>query len=146
MAISLQQKEPVDVPQRSLEAQLEYQKRLNSITNRIHSAGDTNDILLNLQDEILSFFDADRITIYVVDGIRKQIVSRIKTGDEINEIRVMINHDSIAGYCASTGKVVNARMSGPASSSIRAASENRASSWAITLLYWACTSSAEGCW
>jgi len=92
---------------KSLEAELRYQKNLNSITNRIHSATDTNEILLNLQGEVLSFFDADRITVYAVDGIEKEIVSKIKTGDEISEIRVPINKESIAGYCASSGKVVN---------------------------------------
>jgi type II secretory ATPase GspE/PulE/Tfp pilus assembly ATPase PilB-like protein len=92
---------------KSLEQQLQYQKNLNSITNRIHSANDTNEILLNLQGEILSLFDADRITIYVVDGTKKQIVSRIKTGDEISEIRVPIDKQSIAGYCAASGKVLN---------------------------------------
>jgi len=92
---------------RTLEEQLEYQKRLNNITNKIHSARDTNDILLNLQSEILSLFDADRITIYVVDGVRKQIVSKIKTGDEVNEIRVPIDNSSISGYCATSGKLVN---------------------------------------
>lgn len=91
---------------KSLEDQLEYQKKLNSITNKIHSANDINDILLNLQGDILSLFDADRITIYVVDGIKKQIVSRFKAGDEVNEIRVPINNMSISGYCASTGNMV----------------------------------------
>ncbi len=91
----------------SLEAQLEYQKRLNNITNKIHSAKDTDDILLNLQGEILGLFDADRITIYVVDGIKKEIVSRLKTGDEVNEIRVPINNGSLSGYSAASGKVVN---------------------------------------
>ena len=94
---------------KSLEEQLRYQKSLNSITNRIHSATDTNDILLNVQGEILSLFDADRITVYVVDGVEKQIVSRMKTGDEINEIRVPIDKKSIAGYCAASGKLVNIR-------------------------------------
>ena len=96
-----------DASRSSLEQQLQYQKNLNSITNRIHSANDTNEILLNLQGEILSLFDADRITIYVVDGTKKQIVSRIKTGDEISEIRVPIDKQSIAGYCAASGKVLN---------------------------------------
>ena len=91
----------------ALEAQLEYQKKLNSITNKIHSASDINEILLNLQGEILSLFDADRITVYVVDGIKKQIISRFKAGDEINEIRVPINTSSISGYCAATGKMAN---------------------------------------
>ncbi|MBW1912527.1 MAG: GspE/PulE family protein [Deltaproteobacteria bacterium] len=91
----------------SLEQQLIFQKRLNNITTKIHSAKNTNDILLNLQNEILSLFDADRITIYVVDGIKKQIVSRFKTGEDIGEIRVAINGTSISGYCAASGKAVN---------------------------------------
>ncbi len=93
--------------QRVLEQQLAYQKELNSIANRIHSANDTNDILLNLQNEILGLFEAYRITVYVVDGIKREIVSRFKSGDEINEIRVPVNAGSIAGYCAASGKLVN---------------------------------------
>ncbi len=91
---------------KSLEEQLEYQKKLNAITNKIHSANDINDILLNLQGDILSLFDADRITVYVVDGIKKQIVSRFKAGDEVNEIRVPINNMSISGHCAATGNTI----------------------------------------
>ena len=91
----------------SLEEQLAYQKRLNTIITRIHSARDTNDILLNLQGEILGLLDADRITVYAVDAASKEIVSKLKTGDEISEIRVPITHGSISGYCAATGKVVN---------------------------------------
>jgi len=90
-----------------LEEQLKFQKRLNNITNKIHAAKDTNDILLNLQGEILSLFDADRITIYMVDGIKRQIVSKFKTGNEVSEIRVPIGNDSIAGYCAALGKMAN---------------------------------------
>jgi GAF domain-containing protein len=90
-----------------LEDQLKFQKRLNNITNKIHAAKDTSDILLNLQGEILGLFDADRITIYMVDGIKRQIVSKFKTGNEVSEIRVPIGNDSIAGYCAASGKMVN---------------------------------------
>jgi hypothetical protein len=43
----------------SLENQLKLQKRLNNITNKIHSAKDTNDILLNLKENS-GLFDADR--------------------------------------------------------------------------------------
>jgi type II secretory ATPase GspE/PulE/Tfp pilus assembly ATPase PilB-like protein len=93
--------------ERILEEQLKFQKRLNNITNKIHAAKDTNDILLNLQGEILSLFDADRITIYMVDGIKRQIVSKFKTGNEVSEIRVPIGNDSIAGYCAASGKMVS---------------------------------------
>ncbi len=98
---------PAAAGEKSLEEQLQFQKRLNNITNKIHSARDTNDILLNLQDDILGLMDADRITIYVVDGVNKQLVSRFKTGEEVAEIRVAISNESISGYCAVSGKVVN---------------------------------------
>ena len=91
----------------NLEKELEYQKRLAYIINEIHSASDTEEILINLQDEILTLFDADRITIYAVDGLNREIYSKIKTGSEINEIRVPVNTNSIAGYCAWTGQTVN---------------------------------------
>ncbi|EFK08722.1 prevent-host-death family protein, partial [delta proteobacterium NaphS2] len=91
----------------TLEKQLEYQKSLNEITNKIHSARDTNQILLKLHGDLLNFFDADRLTIYVVDSAQKEIYSKVKTGDEPIEIRVPINKKSLAGYCATTGKLLN---------------------------------------
>lgn len=93
--------------QKILEDQLKHQKRLNSITNRIHSAKDTNDILLELHGDLLGFFDADRLTIYLVDSAKREIYSKIKTGDEVNEIRVSINYGSLAGFCALSGKLLN---------------------------------------
>jgi hypothetical protein len=74
MAAAVREKNRSHTKERSLEEQLKYQKKLNNITNKIHSARDTNDILLNLQQDILSIFEADRITIYVVDGVKKQVV------------------------------------------------------------------------
>ena len=93
--------------QKVLEDQLKYQKRLNSITNGIHSAKDTNDILLELHGDLLGFFDAKRLTIYLVDSAKREIYSKIKTGDEINEIRLPINSGSLSGFCAQAGKLLN---------------------------------------
>ncbi|MFO7987800.1 MAG: GspE/PulE family protein [Desulfatiglandaceae bacterium] len=92
---------------KSLQDRLQYQKKLHTITNEIHAARDTNEILINLQDQILSLFDADRITIFVVDREKRQLASMVKTGGEIREIRVGLNKKSIAGYCAVCGKMVN---------------------------------------
>ncbi len=91
----------------SLQKELQFSKKLNFITNKIHSAKDIDDILINLRDSILSLFDADRLTIYIVEGASKEIVSRFKTGPDISEIRVPINNRSIAGYCAKSGKIAN---------------------------------------
>jgi type II secretory ATPase GspE/PulE/Tfp pilus assembly ATPase PilB-like protein len=86
---------------------LSYYKALNDIGNQIHSAGDMNEILINLRDQILSLFDADRITIYVVDSKTKEIYQRFRTGDMPKEIRLPINHKSISGYTASTAQITN---------------------------------------
>ena len=107
MSVGAKTEERIVVVDKSLEEQLRFQKKLNHITNRIHAAKDTNDILLNLQHEILSLFDADRITIYMVDGIKKQIVSKFKTGSEVAEIRVPLGSGSISGYCAASGRLIN---------------------------------------
>jgi len=93
--------------QKILEDQLKYQKRLNSITNRIHSARDTNEILLELQGDLLGFFDAERLTIYLVDSGKREIYSKIKTGDKPAEIRVSIDGGSLAGFCATARKLLN---------------------------------------
>jgi type II secretory ATPase GspE/PulE/Tfp pilus assembly ATPase PilB-like protein len=107
MSVGAKTEERIVVVDKSLEEQLRFQKKLNHITNRIHAAKDTNDILLNLQHEILGLFDADRITIYMVDGIKKQIVSKFKTGSEVAEIRVPLGSGSISGYCAASGRLIN---------------------------------------
>ena len=90
-----------------LKKELEFSKRLVFITNKINASRDIDDILINLRESILSLFSADRVTIYVVDGANKEIVSRFKTGAEINEIRVPISNTSLAGYSASSGKMAN---------------------------------------
>ena len=87
--------------------QASYYKALNDIANQIHSAKDINEILIHQKDQILSLFDADRITIYVVDGKKKEIYSRFKAGNVPTEIRVPIMNKSISGYAAASGKTVN---------------------------------------
>jgi type II secretory ATPase GspE/PulE/Tfp pilus assembly ATPase PilB-like protein len=86
---------------------LTYYKALHDIANQIHAAKDINEILINLKSQILSLFDADRITIYVVDGKRKEIYSRFSVGNSHQEIRVPINNQSIAGYAANNAQIIN---------------------------------------
>ena len=84
-----------------------HSDRLLEITNRIHAASNTDEILIDLRDEILKLFEAERLTVYIVDGIKKELVSRVKSGDEISEIRVPISTGSLSGYAAFTGKLIN---------------------------------------
>ncbi|MBN2417742.1 MAG: GspE/PulE family protein [Deltaproteobacteria bacterium] len=99
--------EQKDIMAIDLEKKLYFQRKLNIITTRLYSAKDTIDTLLNLTGEIQSLFEADRMTIYVVDGLKKQIVSRVKTGEDVEEYRIDIDYSSISGFCAVSGRIVN---------------------------------------
>jgi type II secretory ATPase GspE/PulE/Tfp pilus assembly ATPase PilB-like protein len=108
MALPREQNEREKTPDiEALRKELQFSKSLNFITNKIHSAKDVDEILINLRNSILTLFDADRITIYIVDGANKELVSRFKVGEEINEIRVPIANASIAGHCGVSGRIIN---------------------------------------
>ncbi|MBW2108000.1 MAG: pilus assembly protein, partial [Deltaproteobacteria bacterium] len=93
----------------ALKQEVEFRERLLEITNRVHAASNIDEILIDLKDEVTRLFHADRITIYVVDGIKKELVSRVKTGNEISEIRVPISKDSLVGYVAHRGVLINVK-------------------------------------
>ncbi|MFP4477365.1 MAG: ATPase, T2SS/T4P/T4SS family [Desulfatibacillaceae bacterium] len=87
----------------------DYRKRLQEVANRIHAAGSLDEILIDLKNDITATFDIERVTVYVVDGVRRELVSRFKSGDEIGEIRVPIATTSIAGYAAAKQKAINVK-------------------------------------
>lgn len=91
----------------ALKRQLEYRKLFMEKINEIHSAANLNDILIQLKDSIAELFHAERITIYVADVKRNLLISRVKTGAEIQQITVPIDNNSIAGHCAVSGKIIN---------------------------------------
>lgn len=82
-------------------------KELLDITNRIHAAQNIKQILVDLKAGILSLFNANSLTIYVVDKLRNEIYSMFLAGTQLKEIRLPINNKSIAGYVANTGAVIN---------------------------------------
>jgi len=90
-----------------LKTEVEYRTNLQEICNKIYAALNLDEIIINLKDEIMGLFAAERMTIYYVDGVRREIVSRFKSGDEISEIRVPISPTSIAGYSVHTKQLVN---------------------------------------
>ena len=90
-----------------LKTEVKYRTNLQEICNKIYAALNLDEIIINLKDEIMGLFAAERMTIYYVDGVRREIVSRFKSGDEISEIRVPISPTSIAGYSVHTKQLVN---------------------------------------
>ena len=93
----------------SLQAEVEYCRKLQEIGNRIHSALNLDEILVHLKDEIVKLFDAERITIYVIDKPKRELVSRYKSGHEIEEIRIPVSPNSIAGFSAFKQKLIRVK-------------------------------------
>jgi Type II secretory pathway, ATPase PulE/Tfp pilus assembly pathway, ATPase PilB len=99
----------VQTPPSSLERELDYRKRVSSITNQINAAESISAILMTLKDRILELLDAERLTIYAVDTKNQELYSLHKVGDVPKEIRVPKSFGSIAGFAALSRKTVNIR-------------------------------------
>ena len=66
--------------------------------------------MLEVSAEICSLFNADRLTVYVVSEDKTYIISKVKTGlNSFKDLKLPINEQSIAGFCAVNKKVVNIR-------------------------------------
>ena len=106
MALGLISKEGI----KGLKEQVAYSEQVKRIMNQIHAAKDLDQIFVELRDEILSLFDAERLTIYAVDHDQKEIYSKFLDPDTlkgVKEIRVPITKQSIAGFVAQTRETVN---------------------------------------
>ncbi len=97
----------MDLNRRKLESEIAYRKNLQNICNKIHAADNLDEILVDLKDEITGLFEAERLTVYVVDGIKRELVSRFKSGDEVGEIRIPMSNNSISGCSAFKKKLIN---------------------------------------
>jgi type II secretory ATPase GspE/PulE/Tfp pilus assembly ATPase PilB-like protein len=93
----------------NLKSEVDYRTRLHEIGNKINAARDLDEILIDLRDDIISLFESERLTVYVIDGVKRELVSRFKSGDEVAEIRIPVNKKSIAGYAAMNQKLINIR-------------------------------------
>ncbi len=90
-------------------SEAQYSTRIQVIGNRLNEANNLGEALINLKDEICELFGADRITVYVVDGVKRELVSRFKSGSEVPEIRIPVAPTSIAGYAALKQTLVNVK-------------------------------------
>ena len=90
-----------------LKTEVEYRTNLQEICNKIYAAANLDEILIDLKDEITRLFEVERITVFVVDGKQRELVSRFKSGVEIAEIRIPVASTSLAGYAASKQKILN---------------------------------------
>ncbi len=86
-----------------------YQARIQEIGSRLNTAPNLAEALINLKDDICELFGADRITVYVVDGVKRELVSHVKSGNEVAEIRIPVAQTSLAGYAAFKQVLVNVK-------------------------------------
>jgi type II secretory ATPase GspE/PulE/Tfp pilus assembly ATPase PilB-like protein len=97
----------MDLTGRRPNSEIAYRKNLQNICNKIHAAGNLDEILVDLKDEVTGLFEAERLTVYVVDGIKRELVSRFKSGEEVGEIRIPLSNGSISGCSAFKKKLIN---------------------------------------
>jgi type II secretory ATPase GspE/PulE/Tfp pilus assembly ATPase PilB-like protein len=89
---------------------LEFQRKLQAVTNKIHATANVDEIMLELSQDICELFDADRLTIYTVSEDKSSIVSKVKVGlSSFKDLKLPINDQSIAGFVALNKRLVNIR-------------------------------------
>ena len=90
-----------------LTSEVVYRTRLQAICNKINAVNNLDEILIDLKDDITSLFEADRLTLYVVDAQKHELVSRFQSTNDIEEIHLPISTKSIVGWCAFKNRPVN---------------------------------------
>ncbi|MDM8536611.1 GspE/PulE family protein [Desulfobacterales bacterium HSG17] len=84
-----------------------FRIKFQQISNKIQSAHNLEDVLAELKDSIATLFESERVTVYVIDGVKRELVSRIAIGTNTGDIRIPVSTASIAGYAAYKQKLIN---------------------------------------
>ncbi len=80
---------------------LAFSKKIQAVTNRIHSTNNVDEIILEVSRDICQLFEADRMTIYTTSEDGQSIVSKVKTGlNSFKDIKLPISESSLAGFSA----------------------------------------------
>ncbi|HXF79748.1 MAG TPA: GAF domain-containing protein, partial [Usitatibacter sp.] len=87
---------------------LAFSKKLQAVTNRIHSTQNVDEIILDVSRDICQLFEADRMTVYIMSEDGSSIVSKVKTGlNSFKDIKLPISESSLAGYAALNKRHMN---------------------------------------
>ncbi len=93
-----------------MSTKLAFSKKLQAVTNRIHSTSNIDEIMLEVTRDICQLFDADRLTVYVMSEDAQSIISKIKSGlNSFKDIKLPLSESSIAGYCALNKRFMNVK-------------------------------------
>lgn len=89
---------------------LNFFKRLQAVSNKIHSTSNIDEIMLDLSKDICDLFECDRLTIYALSEGKTSIESKVKTGlCSFKDFKLPISDKSVAGYVALSRKMVSIR-------------------------------------
>ena len=76
---------------------LEFQQKLQAVTNKIHATNNIDEIMLELSQDICELFDAERLTIYITSADKNSIISKVKTGlSSFSDLQLPANKHSSA--------------------------------------------------
>jgi hypothetical protein len=90
------------------ERRLDFQRRLQAITTKIHATANLDQIMLDLSQDFCDLFDAERFTLYAVTPAQDALVAKVKTGlSSIRHLQLPIGPGSIAGFAALARQTVN---------------------------------------
>lgn len=94
-------------PLDQIQDRLDFARKLQVLTNKIHGTDNVSEIMLDLSSEISDLFLCERLTLYVFDPERKALVSRVKSGiNSSKDLVLPLDRRSIAGYVAATKATV----------------------------------------
>jgi type II secretory ATPase GspE/PulE/Tfp pilus assembly ATPase PilB-like protein len=93
-----------------MSVKLAFSKKLQAVTNRIHSTSNIDEIILDVSRDICQLFEADRMTVYITSEDGSSIVSKVKTGlNSFKDIKLPISESSLAGFSALHKRHMNIR-------------------------------------
>src|SRR6185295_15304029 len=91
-----------------MSSKLAFSKKIQAVTNRIHSTTNVDEIMLDVARDICQLFDADRLTIYTMSEDGQSIVSKVKSGlNSFKDIKLPLSESSIAGCAALNKRFMN---------------------------------------
>jgi len=82
-------------------------ERIQATAHAIHTAASLQEILIELRVPILQLFECKMVTIYALDKAKDEIYSQVRPGDTLEEIRLPVSPESIAGCVAMEKRPVN---------------------------------------
>jgi type II secretory ATPase GspE/PulE/Tfp pilus assembly ATPase PilB-like protein/GAF domain-containing protein len=86
--------------------EIAFHKKLKKITDKIHSAMHIEEVLPAVTQEIQSLFEVDGVSIYILDKTTNELAAKWRVREDIEEIRIPLDNNSIAGFAAKNNKMV----------------------------------------